>query len=610
MGTASEEAIRRICDHLGNDRTRLLDIVRAVDRRFQCVDDLALDAIASQLALDRAEVEGVVSFYSFLSTHPKGRVVIRLCDDVVDRMKGADEVRTAFETELGIRPGETTPDGSISLERTSCIGMSDQAPSAMVDQVIVNELTASKARALVRALRALPPGSDLRASLSDCYGDGNNAHDLVRASVRNSIRLRGPVIFAEYENGSGLRQSLAMSPAEVIRVIKASRLRGRGGAGFPTGIKWEHTRSHQADQRYIICNADEGEPGTFKDRVILTERPDLLIEGMTIAGYAVGATQGIVYLRAEYEYLHAFLESVLERRRHAGLLGRGILGHSGVDFDIHVRLGAGSYVCGEETALIESLEGRRGQPRYKPPFPAEHGYLQKPTVVNNVETLCRVSRILERGSAWFAALGSKASTGTKLLSVCGDCHRPGIYEVEFGIKLSEVLELSGSGHPAAVLVGGPSGRLIPPAEFDRSICFDDLSTGGAIIVFDRTRDLLDIASQYLAFFIHESCGYCTPCRVGNTLLKERLDKIRDGRGRPEDISYLENLAGTITTASRCGLGWTSPNPVLSTLEGFPEEYERRIAPNTDVDSCGFDLDASVQEAGRLAGPEGSGSHAL
>ena len=575
MSAVRDEAVHEICARFGNDATRLLDVVRAINQRLDCIDGEAMEAIAEALHLTRADVEGVVSFYSFLSTRPHGNIVIRLCDDVIDKMKGADEIASEFEHALGIRVGETTPDGRISLTTTSCIGMSDQAPAALVNDVVLPRLSLSEVRRVVRLLQAHPDGTDLRSLLVDSYGGGNNAHDLVRSAVDNSIRQAGPVLFGHMERGAALRKALALSPVEVIRVVKASRLRGRGGGGFPTGVKWEHTRGGQ-DERYVVCNADEGEPGTFKDRVLLTERADLVFEGMTIAGYAIGASHGVLYLRAEYAYLREYLEHVLRERRQAGLLGTGLGGRKAFEFDIRIQMGAGAYICGEETALIESMEGKRGQPRLKPPFPASHGYLDKPTCVNNVETYCCAARILEQGAPWFSALGSKASTGTKLLSVSGDCKRPGVYEVPFGISVRELLGLCDGTGAAAVQIGGPSGRMVPPSEFGRTICFDDLATGGAVMVFDQHRDLLEIASEFLRFFIHESCGYCTPCRVGNSLLKERLDRIRAGHGSTDDVGYLRDLSATIAATSRCGLGWTSPNPVLSTLDGFPGQYERRL----------------------------------
>jgi len=596
MPNADATAVATICETFGHDRTRLLDILRAVDRRLGCVHDAAVDAVASELRMPRVDVAGVVSFYSFLSTKPRGRVVIRLCDDVPDRMQGADLVGAGLEEELGIRFGETTADGWFTLEHASCIGMSDQAPAALFNEVVVPNLGPGTARRLVREIRSHAGELDLRRILVREYGDGRNAHDLVRAAVKNNLRRAGEVIFAERAADTGLVKALSLSPAEVIRQVKTARLRGRGGAGFPTGLKWEFTRAATSEQRYLLCNADEGEPGTFKDRVILTERPDLLFEGMSIAGYAIGATQGLLYLRGEYIYLHDYLESVLARRRASGLLGRSILGKAGFDFDVRIQLGAGAYVCGEETALIASCEGLRGDPKNRPPFPAQRGYLGQPTAVNNVETLCCVARILEQGAGLFASIGSAKSTGTKLLSVSGDCTRRGVYEVPFGTPLAEVLAMSGAEDPIAVQVGGPSGEMIGAGDFGRAICFDDLPTGGALVVFGAGRDPLEIAAQYLAFFIHESCGYCTPCRVGNVLLKERLDRVRAGRGVAADLDYLSGLAATIRTASRCGLGQSSPNPVLSTLRHFRPRYEELLATPADGRQTSFDLAAHLAAA--------------
>ncbi len=601
MSANLQEAIGPVCESFGHDRTRLLDILLAVQQRLGGIDDRAIDAVAAELAIPRVDVAGVVSFYTFLAPKTRGQLVIRLCNDLPDLMMGAEEVAAGLEAELGIRFGETTPDGRFTLEWASCIGMSDQAPAALFGDVVVPRLTPGTARRLVAELRQQPPGADLHRLLVRAYGDGANAHDLVRAAVENNLRQAGEVIFAQVEPDAGLSKALAMSPAEVIREVKTARLRGRGGAGFPTGMKWEFVRAADGPQRYLICNADEGEPGTFKDRVILTERPDLLFEGMTIAGYAIGAEHGILYLRGEYAYLRAYLEHVLARRREKGLLGKSVLGKPGFNFDIRIQMGAGAYICGEETALISSCEGLRGDPKNRPPFPAQRGYLGHPTSVNNVETLCCVPRIIQRGSGWFASIGSRRSTGTKCLSISGDCTRRGVYELPLGTTLRDVLARCGGEDAVAVQVGGPSGRLVGPDAFDREICFDDLATGGSLVVFGPGRDPLWVASQYMAFFIHESCGYCTPCRVGNVLLKERVDRILAGRGEPEDLDYLRALATTVKTASRCGLGQTSPNPVLSVLDNFRPACEARLKEPFEGRQTGFDIAAKLAEAQRLTG---------
>jgi len=597
MSANLEATVKEICRKYNNERTRLMDIVRDVQAQCGCVSGRAAELIARQVGVHRVEVQSTVSFYAFLSERPKGHVVIRLCNDVIDKMHGVDRVARAFEEELGISFGQTTPDGKISLEWTPCIGMCDQAPAALINDVVVTELHRSRAREIVHELRQHMDPQRLVRRL----GDGNNAHPLVQSMVMNNVRLPGPIIFSPVNRGEAIRRALAMTPAEVIRAVKTARLRGRGGAGFPTGMKWEFARGAPGARRYVICNADEGEPGTFKDRVILTERADRVFAGMTIAGYAVGAEEGILYLRAEYAYLRRFLEDVLEKRRQENLLGKAICGHSGFNFDIRIQMGAGAYVCGEETALISSCEGRRGDPKTRPPFPAQKGYLDCPTVVNNVETLCCVTKILEEGPAAFSEHGSAGSTGTKLLSISGDCRSPGIYEVELGIKLSEVLRLAGAEDASAVQVGGASGQMVPPAEFGRTICFDDLATGGAIMVFGPNRDVLEVAEHFMEFFVEESCGYCTPCRVGNVLLKERLARIRAGQGEPGDLEYLEELGQTVKTMSRCGLGQTSANPVLTTLKNFRAAYESRLCQPTNGFRPAFDLRQAVRAAEAVVG---------
>ncbi len=592
MRQAMATVVEEICRRFGNDRTRMMDIVMTVQQRFGCVSSDAMEIIAHAVGSHRVEVESVVTFYAFMSIEPQGRVVIRLCNDIVDWMKGYEDVADAMAKELGITVGETTPDGAITLTRTPCIGMSDQAPAALVNEVVVTQLTPERGRQIVRDLkRHLDP-----QQLVTMVGDGNNSHPLVRSMVRNNLRRRGPVLFADFEPGTALRRTFELQPDAVIREIKLSRLRGRGGAGFPAGLKWELARNAPGAKRYVLCNADEGEPGTFKDRVLLTECADLLFEGMTIAGYSVGSDSGIVYLRGEYRYLLPFLEHVLSERRRQGLLGKDILGREGFNFDIRIQLGAGAYVCGEETALISSCEGHRGDPRNRPPFPPQKGYLESPTIVNNVETFCCVSRIMLEGAQWFAAMGSGRTSGTKALSISGDCRKPGVYEVPFGITPRELLELAEADNPGAMLIGGPCRQMIGPDRFDGRICYDDLATGGAIMIFNRARTKLEIAEHYLDFFIEESCGHCTPCRVGLVLLKDAVHKVVSGAGEPSDLDAMRHLSKFIIQTSRCGLGQAAPNPVLGALENFSELYAGLVAERKPGLLSTFDLSSAVIDA--------------
>jgi [NiFe] hydrogenase diaphorase moiety large subunit len=389
-----------------------------------------------------------------------------------------------------------------------------------------------------------------------------------------------PFTFDTIEPGTGLAAAMTKSRADIIGEVAASNLRGRGGAGFPTGTKWNlaaAARIAPGASKYVICNADEGEPGTFKDRVLLYSYTDLVFEGMTIAARAIGATKGILYLRGEYVYLRPHLIGVLERRRQAGLLGAKVCGAEGFDFDIEIRMGAGAYVCGEETALIESLEGHRGEPRNRPPFPVDTGFLGQPTVVNNVETLAAVTAILSKGAAWFKGLGTDRSAGFKLFSVSGDCAEPGVYEFPLGITVQELLDKVGGGGAKAVQIGGASGTCIPAAEFGRRIAFEDVATGGSIIVFGQGRDMLHVAKNFMEFFVEESCGQCTPCRAGNAKLLEGIEMLERGACSTAYLQELLALSETMQLASKCGLGQSSPNAFVSIVKHFQGELLGRTA---------------------------------
>jgi [NiFe] hydrogenase diaphorase moiety large subunit len=573
-----------------------MDIVRELHDEVGYMDDEAVETVAERLAIHRVEVESMMSFYSFFSRRSRGKVVIRLCDDIIDRMNGADLVAEAFRKELGIEFGQTTSDGKISLEYTPCIGMSDQAPAALVNEEVVTYLSSDRVKEIVSTLRETGNPKKLVHRL----GDGNNAHDLVRSMVHNNVRRKGEVVFAEYAPNAGLRKALSMSPVEVINEVKTARLRGRGGAGFPAGMKWEFTRAAEGERKFVVCNSDEGEPGTFKDRVLLTEMPDRIFEGMTIAGYAIGASEGLLYLRGEYAYLYPLLSAGIDERRKNGLLGPHVLGKN-FPFDIRIAMGAGAYICGEETALISSLEGTSGLPKTRPPFPANKGYLGLPTMVNNVETLCVVPNILDQGAAWFAGIGAKNSSGTKLLSVAGDCSRPGIYEYPFGVKVSEILRDAGAEDTLAVQIGGASGQMINASDFERTISYEDLATGGSLMIFNHSRDILTIVKTFMEFFVEENCGYCTPCRVGNRILLDILETVMRGQGTEEDLDRLKSLGASIKLASRCGLGQTSPNPILSSLEKFRPVYERLLKKDAGALRASFDLAAAVADSESIVG---------
>lgn len=385
----------------------------------------------------------------------------------------------------------------------------------------------------------------------------------------------GPVIFSGYERGSAISKALSMNREDILLEIRESKLRGRGGAGFPTSTKWMLSAAALSDEKFIICNADEGEPGTFKDRVLLIEYPELVFDGMVVAAYTIGAQQGIVYLRGEYEYLYKSLQDYLEQMRKDNLLGKDILGKKGFGFDISIFLGSGAYVCGEETALIESLEGQRGEARNRPPYPVNTGYMGKPTIVNNVETLATVPHIIMKGSEWYKNLGTGKSSGSKLFSVSGDCEKPGVYELPWGTKISELLQLVDAKNTKAVQVGGASGSCFNKTQFDKALAYEDAATGGSIMIFNETRDMLRVLDNFMEFFVDESCGQCTPCRIGNVKLLEGVKMIHKGEYTFAYINKLKELGKSMQVASKCGLGQSSPNAFLSILENFNEEIFNR-----------------------------------
>ncbi len=384
----------------------------------------------------------------------------------------------------------------------------------------------------------------------------------------------------------GLAKALEGTPEGMVETMKKSGLRGRGGAGFPTGVKWAAAQQQPGEVQYVICNADEGDPGAFMDRAVLEGDPHTIVEGMAIAGYAIGARHGEVYIRAEYPLAVKRLQQAIADAKANGLLGKNVLG-SGFDFDIEIKYGAGAFVCGEETALIHSMEGERGEPRMRPPFPAQQGYLGKPSIVNNVETFANVAPIVVKGADWFSSIGTATSKGTKVFALAGKINRVGLIEVPMGTTLREVIFEIGGGCPnhktfKAVQTGGPSGGALAAADIDLPIDYESLAAhksimgSGGMVVMDEDDCMVAIARFFVDFTMDESCGKCTPCRVGSRRLFEILDRITSGRGEAEDLVQLRLLSESIKDTALCGLGQTMPNPVLSTLDTFPKEYEEHV----------------------------------
>ena len=594
-----KEKIQRVIEKYHQDRGRLLDILIAIQDMYRCISDEAVALIADQLAISKVDVEQTITFYHFLSLEPVGKYAIYLNDSAVANIKGRAEVVQAFEQELGITFNSVTADGLVGLWDTADIGMNDQEPAAIINGTVFTKLTPKKVKKLIAGMQA---EKDI-ATLVVEFGEEVIGPKLMQTMVQPNICQKGAIIiYDDYEFDRALHKVITQTPEEVIEEIKRSNLRGRGGAGFPAGLKWDFCRqANTSGEAYIICNADEGEPGTFKDRVLLSEIPKMVFEGMMIAAYAVGAKQGFIYLRYEYRYMLDYLENILQEMRDLNQLGKNICEKKGFDFDIRIQLGAGSYVCGAESALIESLEGKRGEPRNRPPFPVQKGYRDMPTVVNNVETLCKVVSVIDNGAEWFLSFGTTESSGTKLLSISGDCNKPGIYEVEWGVTIEALLKRVGATNVQAVQVGGPYGTCIDTSQIDLQISIEDLPTGAALIVIGEERDLLkDFVLNYMNFFIEESCGSCAPCRSLTVILRNKLLKILNEQGTKKDIEELYTWAGYDRTANRCGLGQTAANPIITTIENFRNLYEDLVKTEEEYVSS-FDMEQAVAESCEAVG---------
>ena len=556
----------------------LLQVLRTIQAHFGHIPPQAIDALVQQWGLSYTAVRSVVSFYHFLSFEPLGRYTVYVSDSVTDRMLGNEALLAQLCQRLGVAESVMSADGRVSVHRTACTGLCDQGPAGLVNGRPLVQLTPRRIDEIADLILSDTP---LDAWPADFFAVHNPVW-------RHSLTLSHPIA-----PGTGLQAMLSRGAEGMLHALQTSGLRGRGGAGFATWQKWQACRNAPGP-RAITCNADEGEPGTFKDRMLLMQWAHEVFEGMTIAALTVGATQGFLYLRGEYEFIAPHLREVLAQRRTQGLLGANVA-DSGQAFDIALHLGAGAYVCGEETALIESVEGKRGIPRTRPPFPVDRGYLGLPTVNNNVETFVQVAQIAVHGGDWFAAQGTAQSKGTRILSVSGDVTRPGLYEIPWGVTVAEVLQDAGARDVQAVLVGGPSGKLIDASQLQRQISFEDLPTGGAFTVFNHQRDMLDVARQYTHFFAHESCGFCTPCRVGCVQLVDTADRLMSGHASQHDLERLRDTGALMQRLSHCGLGQTAAHPLLDVLAHFPEQVERRLVPSLHA----FDLDAACVDMAHL-----------
>ena len=561
-GTHFAAGLRRDRRHL------LLPALQAAQARVGWISEGVLAYICKRLDVPPADAWGVATFYGLLSMEPRPRRVLHVCDDIACRCSGANELIAELERTLGVGDGA-------AWQRSPCLGLCDQAPAAFLTvagpapaERLFGPVTAEQARAALAPEGTLPA---MRRPRPPQAGDPS-------LRLLERIGIVDPGSLDEYQAHGGyqaLARAFEMGPERVIREVLDSKLMGRGGAAFPMGRKWDAVARQPARPHYLICNADESEPGTFKDRVLMEGDPFAVVESMTICAYATGCEQGYVYVRGEYPLAFERLQGAIEAARARGLLGADVMGH-GVRFDIEIRRGAGAYICGEETAIFNSIEGFRGEPRNKPPFPVEVGLFGKPTVVNNVETLVNVLGIVREGGTAYARIGTPQSTGPKLFCVSGHVVRPGVYEVEFGATLRDLLALAGGvagGRKAqAILLGGAAGVFVRGDELDIALTFEEARAAqvtlgsGVVMVFDDSIDLTSILLRIAAFFRDESCGQCVPCRVGTVRQEEALHRIVTGRPHGStgaELALLDEIGRAMKDASICGLGQTAYGAVES-----------------------------------------------
>ncbi len=551
-------------------RTALLPALHAAQDLYGYLPEPVAAEIGQALGVPLSEVYGVIDFYHLFYREPVGRTVFHVCRDPACAMAGADALMKTIKQEVGYVYAQEGVTGEVTVEQAPCLGLCEHAPALLVNETPVGEADRVKPADLYHGL-AQRPGAIAGGDLDILTGGCKRGRP---TSLEEYVREGG------YE---GFQKALSVPPQAIIAEVKASGLVGRGGAAFPTGVKWEGTAQAPGEQRYLVCNADEAEPGTFKDRVLMEGSPHLVLEGILIAAYAVGATKGYMYIRGEYATAYRAMAKAIEEARKAGWIGERIQG-SDFHFDLELRRGAGAYICGEETAQFESIEGKRGFPRVKPPFPTTHGLFGKPTAINNVETLANVPYILREGAAKYRQIGTEKSPGPKLFCVSGDVARPGLYEVPFGVTIRHLVYdlaggIRGKRNLKAILFGGAAGAFATEQHLDGKLTFEDLRAAGlplgsgVVTVFDETRDLRDTLLRLANFFADESCGKCYPCQIGTQRQYEIMERVAAGKPQPGDVERLTDTGWTMTDASLCGLGQTAASAILSAIQLWPEMFE-------------------------------------
>jgi NADH-quinone oxidoreductase subunit F len=555
-----------LAEYAPKGRPALIPALHAAQALYGYLPEPVAAEVGRSLGVPLADVYGVIDFYAMFYRQPVGKTVVHVCDDPACALAGADTLYAMLSRQAA--RGTNGGPAPLTIERAPCLGLCEHAPALLVNEA---------ARGNVDTFHT----ASIEALGEEPYGivGGDSSYLIANCGKRRTTSLEA------YQQGGGyqaLKKAFSMTPAAVIAEVKASGLVGRGGAAFPTGLKWEGAANAPGQPKYVVCNADEAEPGTFKDRVLMEEDPQRLLEGLLIAAYAIGARQGVIFIRGEYTHAYQVLQQAVEQARSAGYLGENILG-SGFDFDVELFRSAGAYVCGEETALFEAVEGKRGFPRIKPPYPTTNGLFNQPTAINNVETLCNVPLLLDLGAAAYRAIGTQKSPGPKLFCLSGDIQRPGLYEVPFGVPLRHLIyDLGGGirkgGELQAVLFGGAAGAFATQKDLDVRLSFEDLRLAGlplgsgVVTVFDQTRDLRDVLVRLARFFAAESCGKCYPCQLGTQQQYEIMQRVAAGQALAGDTARLSDIGWTMTDASLCGLGQTAASAVISAMKLWPNLF--------------------------------------
>lgn len=580
LGAAALQEYERLCTRYPRREATLLPCLRIVEREFGCIDENGMELAARLVGVSPAKVWGVVTFYTHYRRSTDGKYVLQVCSTLPCALGGSERLFDHLSKRLGLRNGETTSDDLFTLKKVECLANCDRAPCLQVNENYHDAVSTEEADRLI---------DELRGSRDEYTGQSYRLpKHRYEPWLLKSVEEAGSETIEHYlkrEGYTAAPKALKMKPDELINLVKTSGLRGRGGAGFPTGMKWGFTDKKSGKPRYLVCNADESEPGTFKDKMLIERDPHRIIEGCIIAAWAIESHVCYIYIRGEFGLGARILQKAVEEAHAKRFLGKNIF-RSGWDFDITIHRGAGAYICGEETGLLTSLEGDRGYPKIKPPFPAVEGLFRCPTIVNNVETLACVPLIVNEGAESFRKVGTEKSPGRKIFCVCGQVERPGLYEVPLGIPLRELIELAGGVHGGrklkAVVPGGMSAAVLTPNEIDVAMDFDSLLAAktmlgsGGVYVLDDTVCMVDALWNTLRFFHHESCGQCTPCREGTGWLEKMLMRMERGQGRMEDLAMIDEIASDMCGRTICVLADAAAMPTRSILAKFRGEFEEHI----------------------------------